>query len=153
MFEKSLNVSWHLVYKIIWISNHIPKNIFSLFEKLILKHYRPSLKKLRRFQTYFKKWWKTCINLYQHHHRVTKYQRLWKWHRHVRTTITSSYKAHVTPAFPTFKTLAWSLADSWMPKELLQVRFVSLLTSYCPPLVLVLFVSFHTVDKDLTLCA
>ena len=52
------------------------------------------------FQNILKKWWKTYSNTYQHHHRVIWYQGLRIWHRHVRTTITFSYRDHFT--FPTF---------------------------------------------------
>ena len=52
------------------------------------------------FQNFLKKWWKTYSNTYQHHHRVIWYQGLRIWHRHVRTTITFSYRDHFT--FPAF---------------------------------------------------
>ena len=57
-------------------------------------------KNLNFFQNILKNWWKTYFNTYQHHPRVIGYQGLRIWHRHVRTTITFSYRSHFT--FPTF---------------------------------------------------
>ena len=64
----------------------------------------PREKNWNFLKCFYKKSWKTCATTYQRDLRVIKHQRLRKWYRHIRTSITFVHRYHFT--FYTFKTLA-----------------------------------------------